>query len=106
MYFAKDSACLRIPGYELLLHILNTFSKVVQRSSITSCYDDTDNVFANTTRGSLPLVVVESWSEVTKTRLESEAARIGAVPRGEWDWRRLLLRQWAARIRAFQDRPD
>jgi hypothetical protein len=43
-------------------------------------------------------VVVNSWSEVTKGRLEQEWARISAVPPHRWDWRRLFADHWIERI--------
>jgi hypothetical protein len=72
---------------------------VIKKSTISSCYDDTDNhVNESTPRGSLPVVVVNSWSEVTQVRLESEWSRITHISPDSWDWKRLLLDYWAARI--------
>jgi hypothetical protein len=71
---------------------------VIKKSSITSCYDDSQNTIGNLTRGSLPVVIVNSWSEVTKERLELEWSRIVKVPPEEWDWKRIFVRHWLDRL--------
>ena len=73
---------------------------VMRRSSISSCYDDSDNTIGRHTRGSLPVVILDSWSELTEQRLEAEWTRIERVPREAWDWRRGLLDQWVDRVHA------
>lgn len=80
---------------------------VMKKSSISSCYDDTDNEGPTGAmlRGSLPVVVVKQWSDVTEERLLQEWARIDAFPRDHWDWRRLFLPQWLARIDAHASAP-
>jgi len=72
---------------------------VVKKSTITSCYDDSDNqVNEEKPRGSLPLVVVDSWRNLNKTFLESEWVRIKSVDPQTWDWKRLLMSHWEERI--------
>lgn len=77
---------------------------VMRRSSISSCYDDSDNAMgtlgANTrARGSLPVVILDSWNDLTKERLEREwEERFKYAPRQQWDYRRLLLPHWLDRI--------
>jgi len=75
---------------------------VMRRSSISSCYDDSDNSWkvgnATKTRGSLPIVVLDSWSDLTKDRLEQEWKRIVEIPPSKWDWSRLLIDHWISRI--------
>jgi len=75
---------------------------VMRRSSISSCYDDSDNTWkvgaSNKTRGSLPVVILDSWAELTKERLESEWTRIVNQPVSKWDWSRLLISHWISRI--------
>jgi hypothetical protein len=71
---------------------------VMRRSTITSCYDDSDNQFNNHTRGSLPIVVLNSWNELNQSRLEDEWRRISSHPSSHWDWRRLFIDQWIQRI--------
>ena len=73
---------------------------VMRRSTISSCYDDSDNDFKGTTRGSLPVVIVDKWEDVTKERLESEWERLSKVPRDKWDWKRVFANHWYERIRA------
>mmetsp|Transcript_8247 Transcript_8247/g.15559 ORF Transcript_8247/g.15559 Transcript_8247/m.15559 type:complete len:417 (+) Transcript_8247:137-1387(+) len=88
---------------------------VVRRSSITSCIDDSDNVIlfprrgrrdsdaANSTdvvkveRGSIPIVVVNSWSEVTEVFLERKWRQLRHRV-GGWDYSRILMEHWEARI--------
>jgi len=78
---------------------------VIKRSTLTSCYDDSDNTDTNGwRRGSLPLVVVDQWGDVTLELLTREWDRITAVPKGQWDWRRIFLSQHVARIRAYHSR--
>jgi len=77
---------------------------VMKRSSITSCYDDSDNAWVGSGggsgRGSIPVVVVDRWQDVTEERLLREWARISAVPKEKWDWRRLFLQHWLDRVDA------
>ena len=73
---------------------------VTRRSSISSCFDDSDNVIGNSSRGSLPIVILDSWTNLSKSRLEEEWERILHTPIENWDWRRLLAYQWIDRIRA------
>jgi hypothetical protein len=99
---------------------------VMKKSSISSCYDDTDNDLRPSTgtkssgnsnedkgkssvvispktngavRGGIPAVILNSWDELTKERLEKEWERISKVPQEQWDWRRAFLDQWLARIK-------
>jgi hypothetical protein len=80
---------------------------VMRQSTISSCYDDTDNTWrvggVAVTRGSLPVVILKSWSELTKERLEAEWKRIVSIPVSKWDWRRLLISHWISRIRGQFD---
>jgi hypothetical protein len=48
---------------------------VMRRSTISSCYDDSDNMLGKTTRGSLPVVILDFWEELTEARLEEEWTR-------------------------------
>ena len=73
---------------------------VTRRSSISSCYDDSDNVFGNSSRGSIPIVILESWEDLSKSRLDAEWERIVQTPIENWDWSRLLAYQWNERIKA------
>jgi hypothetical protein len=86
---------------------------VMRRSTISSCYDDSDNSYVahghqpsaapgakTKTRGSLPVVIVDRWEDVTKERLESEWARLSKIPNSHWDWRRLFIYHWIDRIMA------
>jgi hypothetical protein len=71
---------------------------VMRRSTITSCYDDSDNKLRGVTRGSLPVVILDKWEDLTKDRLEREWKRIKAYPKNHWDWKRLFIDQWLERI--------
>eukprot|EP01038_Epipyxis_sp_PR26KG_P009158 gene9158-12354_t len=71
---------------------------VVRRSSITSCYDDSDNSFGSLHRGNLPIVVVNNWEDVTENRLNSEWERIIKIHPKDWDWRRLFASHWFERL--------
>lgn len=77
---------------------------VMRRSSISSCYDDSDNNFGNDksnskkSRGSLPIVLLNSWKELTKEKLEMEWQRLVKIPIENWDWKRLFINHWLERI--------
>lgn len=75
---------------------------VMRRSTMSSCYDDTDNQLTvngkTTNRGSLPVVVLDSWANLTKDMLEREWARISVIPKEQWDWTRLTMTHWMNRI--------
>jgi hypothetical protein len=71
---------------------------VMKKSSITSCYDDSDNLLGDSKRGSLPVVIVDTWREVTKQRLEIEWQRIIKVSPDNWDWSRIFSKHWLERI--------
>jgi hypothetical protein len=76
---------------------------VMRRSTISSCYDDSDNDYLTLknetkTRGSLPVVIVDRWEDLSKERMESEWARISKFPDSHWDWKRLFAYQWMDRI--------
>lgn len=80
---------------------------VMRRSSISSCYDDSDNTLTNAkgkvlTRGSLPVVILDKWEDLTLQRLQSEWTRIKAVPPEQWDWKRVFMDHWIERIKHFQ----
>jgi hypothetical protein len=51
-------------------------------------------------RGSLPVVWVDRWEDVTPEMLQVEWTRIRAVARSDWDWSRLFAEHWLARIDA------
>ena len=55
-------------------------------------------------RGRLPVLVVDDWREVNRTRLETERLRFEregeAFP---WDWKRLLMAHWAEKVLAFTE---
>jgi hypothetical protein len=71
---------------------------VMRRSTISSCYDDSDNTLHGKTRGSLPIVIVDRWEDVTKERLEKEWERIKLIPKEKWDWSRVFIYHWIERI--------
>lgn len=71
---------------------------VVRRSTINSCFDDSDNNLFETNRGSLPLVILDKWEDLTRERLEVEWLRITSYPKGHWDWRRVYIDHWLQRI--------
>jgi hypothetical protein len=71
---------------------------VMRKSGISSCYDDTDNEYRGLNRGSLPVVMLNSWAELTKERLDSEWERLSKIPQETWDYKRLFLSHWLERI--------
>ncbi len=73
---------------------------VMRRSTISSCYDDSDNtvVKGGHTRGSLPVVIVDKWEDVTRERLDEEWLRISKFPAEHWDWSRIFINHWVDRI--------
>jgi hypothetical protein len=73
---------------------------VMRRSGISSCYDDSDNdnQISGSKRGSLPIVILESWADLTKDRLDSEWLRISKTPIDTWDHSRLFINHWLDRI--------
>ena len=71
---------------------------VTRRSTISSCYDDSDNIVNGVKRKSLPIVILDSWDDLTKERLEKEWLRITKMPADSWDWKRLFADHWYARI--------
>jgi hypothetical protein len=91
---------------------------VIRRSTITSCYDDEDNdisvlvnattnEYRNVSRGSLPVVIVDRWQDVTVQLLQDYWAKVVAnslspnyVP---WDFGRLTADHYRERITG---RPD
>ena len=54
----------------------------------------------NLTRGSLPVVIVDSWSEVTPERLAKEWESISSKSPSHWDWRRIFVDHWLERLDA------
>lgn len=50
-------------------------------------------------RGSLPVVIVEKWEDVTKERLDLEWERIISKPASHWDWKRVFIDHWIERIK-------
>ena len=81
---------------------------VMRRSTISSCFDDSDNRIVNAStgkverRGPLPVVILDKWEDLTKERLESEWERLSKIPDSHWDWRRLFIYHWADRIKNSQ----
>ena len=72
---------------------------VVRKSTITSCYDDSDNqVNEAHPRGSLPIVIVDRYEDLNRSFLESEWTRISSNPSNHWDWKRLHMSHWIERI--------
>jgi hypothetical protein len=71
---------------------------VMRRSGISSCYDDSDNQIRGSERGSLPIVILDSWADLTKERLDSEWVRISNTPIDTWDHSRLFINHWLDRI--------
>lgn len=80
---------------------------VMRRSTISSCYDDSDNTFGNITknpniksRGSLPVVIVDKWEDLTKELLDKEWDRISKIPNEHWDYKRVFADHWIDRIKS------
>lgn len=71
---------------------------VMRRSTISSCYDNSDNEFGGHKRGDLPVVILDSWEQLTKERLEAEWEKLAKFPDSHWDWRRLFIDQYFERI--------
>lgn len=79
---------------------------VMRKSTISSCYDDSDNSYYHATnssigsssRGSLPIVWLDSWHDLTKERLDREWNRLSIMPDDHWDHKRLFLDHWLNRI--------
>lgn len=77
---------------------------VMRKSTISSCYDDSDNAVPEGSRlprgprGSLPVVILESWRDLSKDRLKHEWERIQSVPPSQWDWTRMFMKHWIERI--------
>mmetsp|Transcript_24222 Transcript_24222/g.23279 ORF Transcript_24222/g.23279 Transcript_24222/m.23279 type:complete len:245 (+) Transcript_24222:839-1573(+) len=72
---------------------------VMRKSSISSCYDDSDNKSKDgKIRGSLPVVILNSWTELTKDRLDAEWKRISMINDTHWDYKRLFIDHWLDRI--------
>jgi hypothetical protein len=76
---------------------------VMRKSTIASCLDDSDNVVNGVTRGSLPIVVLDSWANLTKDRLDREWERLSKVPPSTWDYKRLFMEHWLRRLGATQN---
>lgn len=81
---------------------------VMRRSTITSCYDDSDNEYVNKSkaeknglkpRGSLPVVIVDKWEDLSKELLDKEWERISKIPIETWDWKRLFFNHWSDRVK-------
>jgi hypothetical protein len=71
---------------------------VMRKSTISSCYDDSDNSLHGKKRGSLPVVIVDKWEDLTKERLDQEWERITRFPASHWDWSRVFIYHWLERI--------
>ena len=81
---------------------------VMRKSSISSCYDDTDNAMESggggtgggaAPRGSIPGVFLDKWEDLTQERLEQEWEKYKAFPQSHWDYRRLTIRHWLERVK-------
>ncbi len=106
---------LNVLGNGLDTHRLNEILlmggiPIIRRSSITSCYDDSDNTIvtrgdSKVTRGSLPIVIVKSWDELSRSMLEKEWLRITSHPLSYWDWKRLFVYSWIDRINPSNPNP-
>ncbi len=85
---------------------------VMRRSSISSCYDDSDSILGSShtnqqgvsssstlKRGSLPVVLLNRWEDLTLARLKIEWERITKVPKESWDWKRVFLYHWIERVK-------
>ena len=80
---------------------------VVKNSTIVSCIDNSDNVLrvprrsSNIVdvvwRGSLPIVVVQEWTDVTEELLESYWKKFNSRTM-IFDYSRIFLPSWQARI--------
>ena len=74
---------------------------VMRRSSISSCFDDSDNYMGPDapSRRSLPVVILDRWEDLNATRLEAEWDRLTRAPLDRWDYSRLLMKHWTTRIK-------
>jgi hypothetical protein len=73
---------------------------IVRRGSASTCFDDTDNqVNLTSTRGSLPIVQVDNWKQVTIEYLEDQWSMIIQKPLKKWDSSRLWFDHWANRVK-------
>ena len=81
---------------------------VMRKSSISSCYDDTDNSMGNEAppRGSIPGVFLDKWEDLTKERLEQEWEKFKSFPQSHWDFRRLTIRHWLERVKNLTAKPS
>jgi hypothetical protein len=101
--------CIGIDTHRMYEVMLLGGIPVVMLNSISSCYDDEDNVITSQDgaviqRGSLPIVFVKNWEEVTEERLVNEWTRISSVDQRDWDWRRLFVYHWTERIKTVTRR--
>lgn len=73
----------------------------MRKSSISSCFDDSDNDMGTNSppRGSLPVVILDKWEDLTASRLEAEWSRLKNIPLSHWDHTRLLFDHWSKRIK-------
>ncbi|RYH01200.1 hypothetical protein EON65_48535 [archaeon] len=81
---------------------------VMRRSTISSCYDDSDNMMLDKhtgkklNRGSLPVVILDKWEDLTPERLKVEWERIKKIPKDQWDFKRVFIYHWVDRIKLGQ----
>ena len=73
---------------------------VARKSTISSCFNDEDTSIGGngSPGGSLPVVFLDSWDQLTKKRLVEEWKKIVKVSKEEWNWRRLTLGHWMERL--------
>ena len=97
---------------DILRKILPKKSKIPFDKSLRECYlepydrnksatyDDSDNdpIGEKQRRGSLPLVVIQKYEDLSREMLEREWNRIVKVPPDQWDWKRLTFQHWKERI--------
>jgi hypothetical protein len=68
-------------------------------ASLTNSSSSSRAGFIELKRGSIPVVVVESWSHVTEPFLERKWEQFQKRgSRQPWDYSRVLLEHWEARI--------
>ncbi len=74
---------------------------VARKSTISSCYNDKNyNSLRDSglSRGSLPVVFLDSWDQLTKERLEEEWHKLANIPKKEWNWKILTLGYWMEKL--------
>ena len=77
---------------------------VMRRSTISSCFDDSDNDMGpgEKPRGSLPVVILDKWEDLTKERLNEEWEKFMKMPADRWDPARITIEHWKKRIQRIK----